>query len=312
MALHVYVFLLVWCLLLCLVVLWHHDWLPLQQPSSKAKDWSNCAQRRLKPRTPLDCPTCRRTDEPSSAVEPPPSPVRPWRELKSRRGAPKRVHTEGFACPNHQCPYFGIPEALIHALVGDGTHGQTERIQTFRCQACHTTCTARRHTPLYRLKTPSHQMALLLSALAEGVDASAAERVFGFRQTTITRWLSRAGAHAPSLHEHRFRNLQIPHLQLDELRTRLRCATSVLWLWLAIDPLTKVLPALQLGPRTQHMAHFFIHSLRARLAPGCLPLFTSDGLNLYFYALTAHFGRWLVVDGRGRKSRQWQVDAGLI
>jgi IS1 family transposase len=222
------------------------------------------------------------------------------------------VNTEGFACPNQQCTYFRITEAHIHALVGDGTHGRVERIQTFRCQACHTTFTARRHTPLYRLKTPSHQIALVLSALAEGLDASAAERVFGFRQTTITSWLARAGAHAESLHERRFRGLQIPHLQLDELRTRLRCATSVLWLWLAIDPRTKVLPDLQLGPRTQQMAHCFIHSLRARLAPDCLPLFTSDGLNLYFYALTAHFGQWLMLGGRGRKIRQWQVEAGLI
>ena len=49
------------------------------------------------------------------------------------------------------------------------------------------------------------------------------------------------------------------------------------------------------------MAHLFIHSLRQSLAPGCLPLFTSDGLNLYFYALTAHFGHWLEVGRRGRK-----------
>src|SRR2546430_12586509 len=80
-------------------------------------------------------------------------------------------------------------------------------------RACRTTCTARRHTPLYRLKTPSHQIAMVLSALAKGLDASAAERVFGYRQATITTWLSRAGQHAQSLHEHCFRNLQIPHVQ---------------------------------------------------------------------------------------------------
>jgi IS1 family transposase len=197
-------------------------------------------------------------------------------------------------------------------LFGDGKHGQAERIQTFRCQACRTTFTARRHTPLYRLKTPSHQVAVVLSALAEGLDASAAERVFGHRQTTITNWLSHAGEHAQSLHEHCFHTLQIPHLQLDELRTRLRCATQVLWLWLAIDPLTKILPVLQLGPRTQNIAHLLIHSLRQSLAPGCLPLFTSDGLNLYFYALTAHFGQWLALGRRGRNVRRWQVEAGLI
>ncbi len=33
-------------------------------------------------------------------------------------------------------------------------------------------------------------------------------------------------------------------------------------------------------------------------------------MNLYFYALTAHFGHW--VAGVGRRARQWQVAAGLL
>lgn len=86
----------------------------------------------------------------------------------------------------------------------------------------------------------------------------------------------------------------------------------MLWLWLAIDPCTKILPVLHLGPRTQHMAHLLIHSLRQKLAPGCLPLFTSDGLNLYFYALTAHFGHWLPLSRRGRNVPWWQVEPRLI
>jgi IS1 family transposase len=53
---------------------------------------------------------------------------------------------------------------------------------------------------------------------------------------------------------------------LDELRTRLRSYKEVLWLWLAIDPLTKIVPVLHLGPRTQNVAHRVIHSLRQILA----------------------------------------------
>jgi len=86
----------------------------------------------------------------------------------------------------------------------------------------------------------------------------------------------------------------------------------VLWLWLAIDPRTKILPVLELGPLTQHMAHQLIHSLRQLLAPGCIPLFTSDGLNVYFYTLTAHFGQWQEVGRHGRKALRWLVATGLI
>ena len=60
------------------------------------------------------------------------------------------------------------------------------------------------------------------------------------------------------------------------------------------------------------LAHVLIHSLRQSLAPDCIPLFTSDGLNFYFYALTAHFGQWLLVRHRGRNMRPWQVAEGLI
>ena len=162
--------LLVFFLLLSLAWLWYLYGFHHGPPHSKAVALHSAVHRLLKPRSPRDCPACRLSSTLSSGVEMAPPPVRPWREVKSRRGAPKRVNTEGFACPNRKCLYSGITDAHIHALVGDGTHGHAERIQTFRCQACRTTFTARRHTPLYRLKTPSHQIAVVLTALAEGLD----------------------------------------------------------------------------------------------------------------------------------------------
>jgi IS1 family transposase len=206
--------------------------------------------------------------------------------------------------------YYRITDAHVHALVGDGVEGKIERIQTLRCQACTTTFSTRRDTPLYRLKTASHRVAEVLSALSEGLDVSAATRVFGHHQTTITTWLTRAGAHSATLHDRTFRDLHLPHLQLDEIRTRLRSRAHGLWLWLAVDPITKIVPVLHLGARNQDAAHAVIHDLRQRLAPQCIPVFTSDGLNLYFYALTAHFGQWVV--SVGRRARKWQVTAGLI
>jgi transposase-like protein/IS1 family transposase len=238
------------------------------------------------------------------------SPVLPWATVKSRRGAPKRIDTQGFACPNRSCPYYRIADTQIHALVGDGTHGQRERIQTFRCQACGTTFSARRDTPLYRLKTASQRVAEVLTALAEGLDVAAAVRVFGHQYATITNWLTRAGQHSVILHDRVFQNLHLPHLQLDELRARLRKRARVFWLWVVLDPISKIIPVLHLGARTQDVAHMVVHELGQRLAPGCIPVFTSDGLNQYFYALTAHFGYWVV--GIGRRARQWQVAIRLI
>jgi len=83
-----------------------------------------------------------------------------------------------------------------------------------------------------------------------------------------------------------------------------------LWLWLAVEMLTKIIPVLHLGMGTQAAAHATVHALHQRLAPGCIPVFTSDGLNLYFYALTAQFGQW--VADVGRRAQSWQLAAGLI
>ena len=132
MTVHVFLFVFVF-FLLSLALLWHLGWLHLQPVHSRAGAKRSRLHRLLKPRTPLDCPACRLASPVSSGEDPAPTPVRPWCEVKSRRGAPKRVNTEGFACPNQRYPYYRITDAHIHALVGDGKHGRAEQIQTFHC-----------------------------------------------------------------------------------------------------------------------------------------------------------------------------------
>ena len=148
--------------------------------------------------------------------------MRPWREVKSRRGRKKEVDTEGYACPTETCDYAGITDSEVHALVGYGGHGKQEWIQDLYCEACDTKFSARRGTPLYRLKTPVKRVGEVLAALAEGLDVAAAVRVFGHGEGTIHRWLTRAGVHSEQVHRHFFRDLLFGHVQLDELKTRWR------------------------------------------------------------------------------------------
>ena len=120
MVLHVFVALLVVCFLLCTALLWRLDGFHFRPSSSRGAAKRSTLPRLLKHRSPHDCPVCRLASTPASAGGSAPAPVRPWREVKSRRGAPKRIDTDGFACPNPQCTYFGNTEARVHALVGDG------------------------------------------------------------------------------------------------------------------------------------------------------------------------------------------------
>ena len=112
---YAFLLLLLFFLLLSLAWLWYLYWFHHCPPHSKAVALHSAVHRLLKPRSPRDCPACCLSSTLSSGVDPAPQPVRPWREVKSRRGAPKRVNTDGFACPNHQCPYSGITDAYIHA-----------------------------------------------------------------------------------------------------------------------------------------------------------------------------------------------------
>jgi hypothetical protein len=102
--------------LFMLAMVWLCQWYRSHHaPSHSQAARRSLLLRRLKPRSPLDCPACCLSSAPFSARRPEPAAVRPWREVKSRRGSPKQVQTAGFACPNRACQYYGISDADIHA-----------------------------------------------------------------------------------------------------------------------------------------------------------------------------------------------------
>jgi IS1 family transposase len=146
--------------------------------------------------------------------------------------------------------------------------------------------------------------------LAEGLDQAVMIRFTGHSETTIARWLQRAGSHSLAWHQRYLRLLVPVVLQLDELHTRVRSIAKPRWLWLAIDPISKLIPALHLGGRSNQDAYSFLHHLKLSLKPEWIPLFLSDGLRAYFYAITAHFGSWF------RPPRactdHWQVEDQLL
>ena len=291
-----------WCLC-SFITTWRElaQW-QMEKPKKKGK------RRRLKPQSPDDCDLCR-----LGLHEPPkpgPPQVTPWSEIKNTSGRKKRSNSEGKACPRRCCPYYGITDSRVHALVSNGWRGKSERIRQWKCQACGCKFSDRRNTPLYRLKTKSKRVAEVMTALAEGVDLSAATRIFKFHHTTVSRWLNRAGAHGQLLHQQTFRDFVCAHLQLDELTTRVKRNSERVWLWTVVDAKSKVLLVMHLGGRKKQDAQTFIHRVKEKLATGCLPVFTSDGLRMYFYALTAHFGSWHR-PFRARKDH-WQVDENLM
>jgi transposase-like protein len=143
--------------------------------------------------------------------------VAPWSEVKSRAGRPKTSRTEGHACLEVDCLYFGNTDPTVHALVFDGKRGVEHDIQQLRCQACGSRRTSRLATPMYQIKTPLGRVALVMTTLSEGVDLAAASRIFGHHPTTLSRWLVRTGEHSARLHSQLFHQaLDSAHVQLDD------------------------------------------------------------------------------------------------
>ena len=264
--------------------------------------------RPLKPKTEDDCPFCR--EEKGSCIEKPETcgPPRPWSEVRNRRGRKKSIFTQGYACNNQECVYYRIMDERMHVLVGYGSHGKHEKIQDLMCQACGKKFTVRRDTVLYRLKTHSEKVAQVLALMAEGVDVSTMERVMGIGEGTLRTWLTRAGMQAEKLHDSIFQELIFRHIQLDELWANVRHEAQEVWLWVAMEATTKVIPVMKLGLRTLNMAMGVVHELCESMPLGCIPIFTSDELKLYFYALTTHFGHWVLEEGMCKPI--WEITAG--
>jgi hypothetical protein len=62
------------------------------------------------------------------------------------------------------------------------------------------------------------------------------------------------------------------------------------WVWTAIDPVSKLLLAIEVGPRTVEMAQRIVHQIGSVLASGCVSAWFSGGFKGYLPAILSHFG----------------------
>lgn len=261
----------------------------------------------MRPKSEADCRFCVAEKGKTGAAKSRMPPL--WMDRKGRGGRNKQTSTAMYFCENPECEYYRIDDEKIHALVWDGKHGKYETIRDLKCQACGKKFTSRKKTILYRLKTDSGMVEKILWLLAVGVDGSVLEEVFGVREITIRSWLYRSWEQGRKLHDWVMVELELIHIQLDELWGNVKKSGQELWLWTASDALTKIVPVMQVGGRTQEMAYGVVHELKGRLKAGSVPVFSTDGLKHYYYALTAHFGSWA---DQGGKKPVWVLKIELL
>jgi IS1 family transposase len=156
----------------------------------------------------------------------------------------------------------------------------------------------------------------VLACLAEGLGIRATARVFEVAPNTVLQWLVEAAEQLRAFSAHFLCNLHLEQLQLDELYAVLRdlkagaisddeamkrLERSRHWVWTAMDPHSKLLVVVEVGSRTLAMAQRVVHQVTQVLAPGCVPLFLTDGFKEYRTAILAHFGYWMQPERRQAK-----------
>src|SRR5262249_36429475 len=148
----------------------------------------------------------------------------------------------------------------------------------------------------------------VLACLAEGLGIRATARVCEVDATTVLHWLVEAAEQLRAFSAYFLCTLHLEQLQLDEVYAVLRdvkagaisndeairrLERSPSWVWTAMDPTSKLLVVVDVGTRTLTMAQRVVHQVVQGLAPGCVPLFLTDGFTEYTTALLTHYGQWV-------------------
>jgi IS1 family transposase len=183
------------------------------------------------------------------------------------------------------------------------------------------------NTIFYGKRVPAKTIWQALKALAEGLDLRATARVFEVDPNTIETWLRQAAEHMEAVSHCLIHDLQLTQVQVDELWALLgrqdraepsqnaKRSRAVRWVWVGIDPVSKLMLACVVGGRSVETAQLLTHLIVGLLAPGCMPLFMSDQWAPYATALLTHFGHWVPIPRRHSRGRppkpRWQPLPGL-
>ena len=257
------------------------------------------------------CALCER-----DAVEPKPlSPVPPDPMPPTHR-RPRTVDTSMHFCPHTDCDYRGW--LGLHNLRANG-HPNGGLWRQFQCLSCLGYFPENHGTIFHGKQATVELIVHVLACLAEGLGIRATARVFEVEASTVLHWLVEAAEQLRAFSAYFLCDLHVKQLQLDELYAVLsavkdgeittakaikRLSRSPHWVWVAIDPVTKLLVAIDVGERTQAMAQRFVHHVTQVLAPDCAPLFLTDGFREYLTALLTHYGRWVQPPRRQAKGPQ--------
>jgi IS1 family transposase len=269
------------------------------------------------------CDACEQDRAPRSHA-----PAAPPPRIVMTRGRRRQIDTSHHFCPNSDCVYRG--------WVGWGNlrangHPNGGPWRQLLCIACRSYFLETLGTLFHGKRASVELIVRVIACLAEGLGIRGTARVFEVDANTVLQWLIEAAEQLRAFSQHFLHDVRVQQVQLDELFALLsavkdgtvseaeaieRLERSPQWVWVAMDPESKLLLAIDMGNRTLAMAQRVVHQVVQVLAPDCAPLFLTDGFREYMTALLTHYGQWVQPPRRQSKGPmpkpRWMPLPGLL
>ena len=146
---------------------------------------------------------------------------------------------------------------------------------------------------------PFEKQVAAIAALTEGVSIRATERLVGIHRDSVMRLGVRVGEGCGRLHDRMIRDVQVAHIELDEVWSYVRKKQKRVtkedgadvgdqYLFTAMDATGKAILAYKVGKRTAENTQAFVSDLRERVINR--PNISSDAFNAYPEAAELAFG----------------------
>ncbi|HEX9871455.1 MAG TPA: hypothetical protein VGC99_23195 [Candidatus Tectomicrobia bacterium] len=207
------------------------------------------------------CPTCDHAAQPAPQLPSCPTPLR-----SSSRGRRRQVATQQHYCPTPECDYYGW--TWLGNLRANG-HPSGGPWRQWHCMVCGGYFLETHGTPFHGKRVPPELLVWAVAALAEGLGIRVVARVFAANPHTVLQWLVEAVDQAATFSQYFLHDVRVMQVQLDELFALLsaveagdiseaeaiqRLSRSPHWVWVALDPVSKLLLALDVGDRKLEIA----------------------------------------------------------
>src|SRR5438445_12993581 len=144
--------------------------------------------------------------------------------------------------------------------------------------------------------------------MVQGIGIRGTARVCEIDLNTVLQWLVEAADQLQAFSRHVLHDVRVGQVQLDELFALLsavkdgevseaeaiECLERMSqWVWVAMDPESKLLLAIDVGKRTRAMAQRVVHQVAQVLATYCATLFLTDGFLASLPAILTPYDRLL-------------------